>query len=130
MYFKMCKLANSLSSFASTIGVRLPVCIAIVSIAVVIYYMHFRRHRLVKGVPVVPRNSILGFTTPFLSTVLGDGHWSMLSLAEKYGKLFQCYFLGQHLVVVNDKTMAKDVLKSVHGKGFPFHVRKTYYIIL
>ena len=96
-----------------------------VTIISMIYQFTKSSDRRINGVPVVPRNSIFGFTTPFMSNAAGDSHRRMLALTEQYGKIFQFSFLGQHVVAINDKTMAKQALKSANGKGYPFHVRYT-----
>ena len=96
-------------------------------IRIVDWFSSFYFNRVyVKGIPVVASDSVLGFSKALLVNSTGDGHRVMLKLAERHGKLFQFHLLGQHVVAVNDKHMAKEVLKNVTGKGF-FHVTCNIY---
>lgn len=80
--------------------------------------------RLLPGIPVLPPDSLFGFSAPFIPK--GNGHRVMLDYAEKYGiepGLSQFKFLGSHFVNVYDSRNAKRVLRDVTGKGF-FHREK------
>jgi hypothetical protein len=80
----------------------------------------FTKFKLIKGIPVVPNNSIFGFIDPFIP-LKGDAHFRMLDIANKFGKLAQFTFLGHHIVMINDGSLAKQALLGVSGKGY-FHV--------
>jgi hypothetical protein len=79
------------------------------------------KFKLIKDIPVVPNNSIVGFIDPFIP-LKGDAHFRMLDIANKFGKLVQFTFLGHHIVMINDGSLAKQALLGVTGKGF-FHRR-------
>eukprot|EP01038_Epipyxis_sp_PR26KG_P004041 gene4041-5783_t len=72
----------------------------------------------IQGIPVVKCRSILGFTSSMFATK--NSCAEMLSIANKNGKFSQYHVMGQHVVAVHDKVIAKKVLETVTGKGF-FH---------
>jgi len=43
------------------------------------------RRKYLKFVPIIPSNSMLGYTYPIIPSNEGDGHARMLEIAEKYG---------------------------------------------
>ncbi len=78
------------------------------------------------GIPIMKANTILGFSVEKMRNGRHDSHIQMLELAEEKGKMFQYYWLGYHFVMINDKTIAKHVMKEVTGKGF-FHVSIAFF---
>jgi hypothetical protein len=70
----------------------------------------------VRGIPMVMPDSIVGFSSVLFSEH-ADNHVNMLALARRYGKLTQFKFVGESVVVINDKAMAREALKEVVGKG-------------
>ena len=85
----------------------------------------FFRMKFLKFIPIIPNNSIIGYTYPIIPSKEGDGHARMLELAEKFGEypgLAQFSLLGHHFVILFDAALVKIMLQSVDGKGY-FHVR-------
>ena len=75
------------------------------------YYFDLYRGKFL-GIPIVPPNSIFGFTKCLMSDKSADNHLVMLAIADKFGPIAQAKLLGDTVILISCKRMAKDVLKS------------------
>jgi cytochrome P450 len=69
--------------------------------------------KYIPGIPILKPNSVLGFT-------LISNQYVMKEYVEKYGSLLQFQLFGKHVILINDKVLAKKALRDVKGKGY-FH---------
>lgn len=70
------------------------------------------------GIPAVPGIPFIGIAHRlFTVNNKTDIHYEALRLVQEYGPLMQFDLFGKHFVMVNDGTLARQVLDEVRGKG-------------
>jgi hypothetical protein len=81
-------------------------------------------HRWLPGVPIYESTNSKEdqlASRPFFGLTRFNHHKLQRKIFTQHGPLVQFHVAGRRMLLISDKTIARQALRDIHGKGYPFH---------
>ena len=100
----------------SPLAVKVSATIFFIAFPAYIMRLMMAKRKLIRDIPIIPSNSLLGFTLQFFGSTDDCPQKAIKFICEKQGKVAQFLFLFRPYLLVSDPKLAKQILRDVTGK--------------